>query len=105
MFQSLAKDRGSSLFCARSSETLFRNDELEVSGRQGTGVVQQSPLVSALRQDRAALQRVLVPASGQLSLKSPAPPPKSEACPRVQTHQQLLERSQVLPPLPLLGPQ
>lgn len=101
LLQSLARVGGSSLFCARSSETLFKNDEMEVSGRQGTGVAQQSPSVPALRQDRATLERVLVDpaggASGQLSLKSPAPPPKSEACARVQTHQQPLERRRALP--------
>ena len=80
IFQSLAKGRGSSVFCARSTETLFKNDEMKVSGRQGTGVAQQIPSVSALRQDQATLEGVLVVpaggASGQLPLKSPAPPPK-----------------------------
>lgn len=75
LFQSLAEGRGSSVFCARSTETLFKNDEMKVSGRRGTGVAQQSPSVSALRQDRAALEGVLiVPAGG--AAKKPRPTPK-----------------------------
>nr|CAI9710131.1 unnamed protein product [Rangifer tarandus platyrhynchus] len=59
----------------RSTETLFKNDEMKVSGRRGTGVAQQSPSVSALRQDRAALEGVLiVPAGG--AAKKPRPTPK-----------------------------
>ena len=110
IFQSLAKGRGSSVFCARSTETLFKNDEMKVSGRQGTGVAQQSPSVSALRQDQATLEGVLVVpaggASGQLATEKPRPTPKevSEAWPRGRTEQRLLEGRRVLPPLPLLGP-
>lgn len=109
LLQSLARVRGSSLFCARSSETLFKNDEMEVSGRQGTGVAQQSPSVPALRQDRATLERVLVVpaggASGQLSLKSPAPPPRVKLVHVSRHASNRLRGGGFCPFLPLLGPQ